>query len=336
MNKIPEEIIIRSVQNTATTEELTILKKLLEEDKRNVSFYFQLEEIWSHGKPVSKETIQNGWEMLERQIEKRTSNQRFKKQVSKTIVPGWLRYVAAVFVGVIISAATWYLLSDSKSVVNSQLYTKNIVHNNNGVQSLILPDGSQVWLNENSRITYPDEFTDGKRLVALTGNAYFDVSKDSDRPFIVESGDIEIEVTGTEFFVEMFSEHKSAVTLITGGVNVSLNDVNGKQQSTELLPGQQACVSGENGDIVVEQVNTDYYTSWKDGTYRFTDEKLEKIASIIGKRYRLNIHVASEIKDKRFTGRVTSKDKIDDVLKSFQKSYPIKYRISDKNIYLTK
>ena len=336
MNNIPEEIIIRSIQNTATTEELTILKEWLEEDNRNVSLYFQLEELWSHGKPVSKETIQNGWEMLERQIEKRTSNLSFKKQISKTIIPGWLHYVAAVFVGVIISTAAWYLLSDSMKVVDTQLYTKNIVHNNNGVQSLILPDGSQVWLNENSRITYPDEFADGKRMVALTGNAYFDVSKDMYRPFIVESGDIEIEVTGTEFFVELLSEHRSAVTLITGGVNVSLNDVNGKQQFTQLSPGQQASVSGINGDIVVEQVNTDYYISWKDGTYRFTDEKLEKIASIIGKRYGLNIHVASDVKDRRFTGRVASNEKIEDVMKSIQRSYPVKYRISDKNIYLAK
>lgn len=323
--QISEEIIIRSIQRTASEEELNILSRWLGEDKKNSVFYFQLEEIWNAGKNLSEETIHQGWHMLAKQIEKQPQQHIVLKNNPKVV---WWRYVAAVFIGVLVATAIWFAIP-TKDILQHSI-VQNVVYNKSGVQSIVLPDYSEVWLNENSRLSYPEEFSQNKRLVDLSGKAYFDIRKDTEKPFFVQIGKVMIEVTGTEFFVETVYEEKSSVTLISGKVNLNYTDSNGKPISMPLISGQQAHINSMDATVEIESVDTDYYTAWKDGTYRFTDERLEKIAAMLAQHYDLEICVASSLKNKRFTGRVTSDENIEDILKSIGKSYPVSYRIIDK------
>lgn len=335
MRMIAEEIIIRSIQKTSTPEELDILNKWMKEDEKNAACYFQLEEIWNSRKNISEETIHNGWQTLAEQITLRPQKEHSLNSSAKKQKIVWLRYAAAVFIGILITSAVWMIFYDAPKKLQPQMFVQNVVYNNAGVHPVVLPDNSEVWLNENSKIIYPEAFAEKNRVVALEGKAYFDIQKDSEKPFIVQIGNVEIEVTGTEFFVESAPEEESTVTLISGKVNLNYKDKDGRSFSTSLTPGEQAHINSLNGSVAIENIDTDYYIAWKDGTYRFTDEPLEKITPLLAKRFDLDIHVVLSLRNKRFTGRVVPGEDIEDILKSIRKSYPIKYQISGKKVNIS-
>ena len=334
MPSITEEIIVRSIQKVATPEELVILNKWLKEEEKNIAYYCQLEEIWNSGKDLPEETIRKGWQMLAGEIAARPQKEQPLMIPVKKRKFAWLRYTAAMLIGVLIASAVWITLSDTPKELQQQILVQNVVYNKTGVQSVVLPDHSEVWINEESQITYPEKFTGQTRLVSLEGKAYFDIREDSEKPFIVQIGDVEIEVTGTEFFVESVLEEQSYITLISGSVNLNYKNSEDKKLSTPLTPGKQARINRLDGSVEIEDIDTDYYVAWKDGTYRFTDEPLERIVPLLAKRFDLDIHITPSLKNKRFTGRVVPGENIEDILKSVGKSYPIKYRISGKTVYI--
>jgi transmembrane sensor len=130
-------------------------------------------------------------------------------------------------------------------------------------------------------------------------------------------------------------EEELFITLISGAVSLNYQDREGGGLSTPLTPGEQARVNRFNGSVEIENIDTSYYVAWKDGTYRFTDEPLGKIVPLLAKRFDLDIHITPSLRNKRFTGRVIPGENIEDILKSIGKSYPIKYHVSGRNIYVS-
>jgi ferric-dicitrate binding protein FerR (iron transport regulator) len=327
---ISEKIIIKSIRKTACPDELEVLNQWLKKDKKNAGLYFQLEEIWNFRKDLSEDMILNNWEKLSAEIANRPHRKMCVPVPSKNRSFIWLRYVAAIFAGMLIASTIRKNLPPEETVNEQNMQVRNVVFNHTGIQRILLPDYSEVWISEKTQITYSEKFTEGKRAVALEGKAYFDIRKDPGKPFIVQIENMEIEVTGTEFFVESVLEGESFVTLITGSVNLNYNNA-----SIALIPGQQANINPLNGDIKVSDIDTYYYVAWKDGTYRFTDEPLGKIAKLLAKRFDLDIQVVKSLEGKRFTGRVTPEESIEDVLNTISMSYPVKYKKTGKIIQIS-
>ncbi len=328
--QIPEDIIIRSIQKCATQDDLNILKEWLNEDEKNVKFYFQLDEIWNSGKDLTEEIIHKGWKMLSDQIalqSRKPPSIIISTKKQKTL---WLRYVAAVFIGVVIASALWLTFSIKNT--SEHIIVQNTVYNKTGIQSIVLSDNSVVWLNENSKLTYPESFVQNERIIGFKGRAYFEVYKNDEKPFIVQIDKAEIEICGTEFFVDSSSDIESIITLISGKVNLNQKFLNEKTLSTPLIAGEQATINYINNTVEIETVDTDYFVAWKDGTYSFTDESLEKIAAMLAQHYDLTIIVDNSLKNNRFTGRVIPQEDIESVLKSIAKSYPVKYRINGSQV----
>ncbi|MDL2255900.1 FecR domain-containing protein [Parabacteroides sp. OttesenSCG-928-K15] len=328
MSLIPEEIIVKSIRNEADMEELKLLQAWLREDKQNVAFYNQMEEVWQTHYQLPQKSIEEGWNRLQEEILQ--APQPLRLQPRRL----WLRYVAAIFVGALIAAGGFYLYERNDAVVPEEMLVEYVVCNHTGIQSVLLPDQSEVWLNDNATLRYPEHFDAEQRTVALEGKAYFDVQKNKAQPFFVKLGDAVVEVTGTEFYVDASSEKELQVVLISGGVNLSYNPEAGKSHFSSLIPGQQAFINKESGEMTITETDTEYYAAWKDGTYRFTDVPLEKIMSLVSRRYDMDIEIASALKTKRFTGRVTPNDDIRDVMESIGKSYPVKYQISDRTVVI--
>lgn len=335
MSSAPEEIIIRSLQKTATEEEIQILNDWLREDKQHIELYCQLEEIWNSRNQLTDATIQDGWNRLCKDITARPPKDKSGSLYKRQTRFLWMRYIAAVFVGIVIASTAWVGFQSKEVTIEKELLVQNKIYNQNGVQAVLLPDHSQVWLNENSTISYPEQFKEKERLVSLTGKAYFDIRKNIAKPFIVRTGDIEVKVTGTEFFVESTAENNALITLISGGVDIQYRNESGKSISASLTPGQQADINKLNGEIHITDVETHYYTVWKDGTYCFTDEPLENIVLLLARHYNLSIQVDPSLQKKRFTGRVTSGDNISDVMEVINTSYPVKYRITGNTVKIS-
>lgn len=332
MSSIPEKIIIRNLRNNATEEEIRQLNEWLRQDKNNVALYGRLEELWASRKYPEPETIREGWAKLYEDLKKTPQIKPIplvqNKNTSRTL---WIRYAAALFIGILISSAIWWAAQPEKQQ-KQELLVQNIVHNKNGVQEILLPDHSEVFLNGDTRLIYPEKFTDNRRCVQLEGDAYFDIRKNVEKPFIIHTGSIEIEVTGTEFFIETCSADTTSIILISGSVNVSCESERGEKSTIGLLPGQRAMIDKINGSMATSLEDTLYYKAWKDGTYRFTDKPLEEISRLIAKRFNLDIQIASSLRTKRFTGRITSDDDIRSILSTIKTSYPIQYQISEETI----
>lgn len=150
---------------------------------------------------------------------------------------------------------------------------------------LVLSDGTVVLLNADSKITFPTRFTGNNRTVKLVGEAYFKVSKNKHRPFIVETGNLYTKVLGTEFNLKAYPHSDVNVTLIKGSVAV-----NAEGKEVMLKPGENAEYS-ENKDIEVTTVDTEGYIQWKDGYFYFDNVPLIDVVRDLGRWYNVNIEI---------------------------------------------
>lgn len=335
MSSIPEHIIIRSLQGISSAEEEQLLNEWLVEDEKHIHIFCQLQEIWDARNPVTTDTIHTIWYNIHNQVKKSGVKSTTTVAHPSRIIP-WMRYAVAVLTGIVIASAAWLGIWLSQNSLQKELLVHNTVFNQNGVQQFILPDSSVIWIHGHSRINYASQFIQKERLVQLEGEAYFDVRKDTSTPFIVQTENVDIQVTGTEFYVNSRPDDHAVITLVSGGVSIDIKNKEGEiMTSTNLTPGQQADIDKLSGQLEVIDVDTSYYIAWKNGTYRFNNETLEKITELLAKRYGLTIHINPRLKDKRFTGRVKPEHSIKDVMDIIYTSYPIKYHQEGNTIYIT-
>lgn len=200
-----------------------------------------------------------------------------------------------------------------------------------GQYQLTLPDGSKVWLNAESSITYPTTFNGKQRIVKIRGEAYFDVAKDKTKPFIVESDAQQITVTGTQFNINTYTDEPvSATTLVEGQVKIKDNN-SGK--SAVLAPGQQA-VSGEK-ELDIRTVDTNVYTAWKDGYFVFERTELSKILRQLSRWYDVEIDY-SGVPEQTLTARVQRDKSISSVLNAIAKTTGLNFYIKERKMILRK
>lgn len=161
---------------------------------------------------------------------------------------------------------------------------------------VVLSEGTEVFLNSDSRLVYPTVFKGKERIVSLEGEAYFKVSKDVEHPFIVKTGNVQVRVLGTEFNVRGYSPTDVRITLITGKVAVS--DTCGTH-NVEMEPGQSAQLSTD-GTFAVSEVNIESFLYWKEGFFYFDDIPLADMMKEIGRWYNIDIEFRnSKIMDLR-------------------------------------
>lgn len=176
------------------------------------------------------------------------------------------------------------LAKTSVPVVKKMLQTHSIVIPRGETFKLILCDGTEVWLNANSKLVYPTAFIEKERTVFLEGEAYFKVTKDA-KPFIVKTDYLQTKVLGTEFNVKSYTAEDSHVTLISGKVQVRSHE---NACFVDLEPGKDAMLLSD-GLFEVKEVNSEAYTYWKDGYFYFDELPLADIMKSIGRWYNVNV-----------------------------------------------
>lgn len=150
---------------------------------------------------------------------------------------------------------------------------------------IILADGTEVYMNTDSRLVYPDHFTGAERTVFLEGEAYFKVTKDERHPFIVRTHSLQTRVLGTEFNVSSYAGSSARVTLVEGSVEVSDMDCRTK---TRIVPGEQASLQTD-GDFSVRKVDVSAYVHWKDGYFYYDNVALVDIMKELGRWYNVSV-----------------------------------------------
>lgn len=183
---------------------------------------------------------------------------------------------------------------------------------------LILNDGTRVWMNSKSELSYPVAFGENVRRVRLSGEAYFEVAKDSVRPFIVEvDRGFEVKVLGTHFNIKAYDTDDSyETTLVEGKVQVS----QGNKTKITLEPSEQMVI-GKDGCHEVRVVNTSYYTAWHEGWFYFNDESLEQVLTMIGRWYDVDfVFVKENLKEITVTGKLKRFENLSVILKMLERT----------------
>lgn len=207
-----------------------------------------------------------------------------------------------------------------------------------GEYQLTLPDGTKVWLNANSEISFPVTFTGDTRKVAISGEVYFDVAKNKDKPFYVNVGDVEIKVLGTQFNVMAYPDEKNIeTTLVEGAVRLMGISLDGKQTEVDLKPGHKADFSKANQTIEVNPVNTDIYTAWKDGRYIFKSQKLENIMNTISRWYDIEIiYEDVESRNIRFTGNFERDESFGNIIMMLEMMKIVSIEVEGNKVFIRK
>lgn len=196
---------------------------------------------------------------------------------------------------------------------------------------IVLEDGTSVWMNADSKLTYPVKFVGEERVVQLEGEAYFEVTKGK-TPFIVRTARGKVRVHGTSFNVKSYAGERDAFTTLVSG-KISYEYAN---QIIELNPGEQVIVSC-NGKLEKRSVNTLEYVGWKDGLYIFKKCSLESIMTELARWYDVEVVYQDEtLKNIAFTGNLERYDTINAFLKILKRSGEVNYQVKGKTIILFK
>lgn len=211
----------------------------------------------------------------------------------------------------------------------------NLTTPRGGEFKVTLEDGTEVWLNADSRLRYPETFEGNERRVEVSGEAYFKVAHHADKPFYVVSGGQEVRVYGTEFNVHAYEDEASIFTTLVEG-SISLKPVNGNKSELMLTPGKQAVFNKDDASAHVRKVDTEVVTSWRSGVFVFEDQSLEQIMRTLSRWYDFQYEFAdAKVASTVFMGSIPRYGSFGEVVEIFDKIGGVKLRQRDGKVVIS-
>ncbi|WP_321518615.1 FecR family protein [uncultured Bacteroides sp.] len=245
-----------------------------------------------------------------------------RKQV---LIPSWVKEVIKVAAVILITVGLgFYFVTGER---NKLLALTNTIKVPAGQRvNITLPDGTKVCMNSHSELQYPTFFAGKNRKVKLKGEAFFDVTHNADMPFIVETNKYNVEVLGTTFDVEAYTDKKEfSTSLLRGKVKVTNNKF--PEKEIILYPNEQ--VYTVNNKLAVRQIPDIEAFNWRDGILSFNGDSFIKLMGKLEKCYDLKIVIRCPAPQKEFIGKIRISDGIDHALKVLQKNTPFTYKWDD-------
>ncbi len=323
-----DNLIIKYLSKDITLEEEECLLEWLELSEKNKQYFRSLKDIIDLERldaDRNESQVESQWNKLLRILQ--PSSLRPNK--SKYFINNLLSY-AAVFILALLSYHLIHLLRSEKE---DNLIVETRIETGIGDRSKIfLPDGSVVWINACSSISYDNKFGADTRKVYLKGEAFFDIKTDSLKPFLVHTDIFTYRVTGTSFNVYSFDdENEKSIALIEGSVTIEYN--NNKEK---LYPGEIFIYDKTTETISRKRINTDSFSSWRYGGLVFDEMTFEDLTRRLERAFNVKfVFENKKIKTELFNGSFRNYESLDTILKVISTSTPMQYRI-DKNIVYIK
>lgn len=359
LENIDWDLLARYLAQEATEAEKHQVWQWLNQSAANKKFFAELEELWQTTSRAA------AFGLFDKEMEQKKFMRKLNVHISSksnakipdlepdTSWQGWR--IAAIILAFVCVGSIFMLLFKSKpssvsySVITTPLGQRSVVQ---------LSDGSKVWLNAGSKLKYPDQFNSKLREVFLEGEAFFNVAKNAQMPFIVHTSDINIRVLGTEFNVKSYpDEGIIETTLVSGAVDI---ESPGKNETLfKLKPNQKAVyrkkkvekeaslpekisdsfadlpkVTPLKTDFKIHEANVEAETAWTDGVLVIRREPFETLAVKLERKYDLDfVFIDTTLKDLRISG--TIKDvSIEQVLDGLKLTAPITYKLKDKTVMI--
>ena len=311
-----EEIILWFKDNAGGLDGRSMLKQLWNEveesEVKNVNFEHLLDKI-------------------HHRINIADSKKKFPrdKSINNVVRPLFtlLTKVAAILFIPLLLGSLYYYSKNIRELDQEQIYSE-ITSPNGSRTSFELPDGSKVWLNNGSSLRFPIRFTGKYRILELSGEAYFNVTHNSEMPLIVRTSDLQVMVHGTEFNVMAYPEDENiAVTLESGNVSLQRVDENHVKNLIKLKPNQHAVFNKKQKELSYMTVKSDKYTSWKDGKLIFIDDPIDVIMTRLERWYNVDIELKDEELSKYTYTATFTDESLKQILELLRVATPIKCKI---------
>lgn len=316
-----DQIFKKYIHKVLNPDEYLKLSEFLTDEKNEEVIYRLMKPLWDTDIQQDSDKIEPNPELRNKikyaiLIEDRDNN---KRNLIRSNF--FLRIASILIIGLLITSVFFANKSTPKEFT-SQL--QNIIAPYGAKTSFKLPDGSIVWLNSGSSVSYKSNFENG-RIVNLRGEAFFDVVKNA-TPFRVMTQFGDVEAKGTSFNVNAYADENFQTTLLTGVVVVTDRLTGG---SVSLQPGQQALNVGK--ELKVNDVETDMFSSWKDGKLIFRNEYLPMVTKRLERWYNVKIDLAKDkrLSDISYTG-VLEMESFSEVLQLLKVTAPIDYRYDEQ------
>ena len=330
MIELDERIIEKFFDGSCSESEMELLAQWFEESEENRKEWLKLRLAFTRSKFERLSDfghVQLSWEELK---SRHLEHEMLVKRITRHIILNFIKYAACILLVMGISVAGYIGLQ-------SVLYPQNIVlavAKDEPTQKFLLEDGTMVWVSAGSSLEYSKRFSSRERVVSVDGKVYFEVSKDEQRPFLVQTEAYTVKVLGTSFEVCSFEEERfSSVILVEGSV-----DVLNKNKATlcRLHPGQQFELDRTSRHYNLSEVNVDFYTSWRKGKINFEGMSFKEILKGLEHFYNVKIVLDDSVNmDEQLVGSLTLKKDIHEMMKMLKRVVPFKYKIqTDTVIYI--
>lgn len=288
----------------------------LQASPEHLSQFLACKKIWDHAGPDEEQSTAQSYTSLQQQIRRRQKRRYF----------GW-GTAAAVACGFLCWIFSSLLYSEIR--VN-ELYESTVVTQRAQRRHVVLPDRTSVWLNADSRLSYNSWENKNRREVYLTGEAYFEVAKDSLRPFVVKVKDFDVKVLGTKFNINAYEEEKYAATTVQEG-HVAV--VRKEKEVFHLLKNDRVAFNREQKRFKKGQVNAATYSSWREGRLCFREESFPDLIKTLERYFDVDISLEDEkLADYVFTGTFETGMKPGEILHILQQTSPFHFTIKENHI----
>lgn len=324
-----EDILIKFLTHSCSPEEIRQVDEWLAADKANSDWLFEMEKLWS----LKDELRFSDKQEIEAAYIRFTSGLQKKEERSKNIyrlpvLSLWIKYVAAI-IFITLLGVNLYWMSDTGGA------EMNVVEVPNGQRVfLTLSDGTKVWLNSQSKFSYPAKFSSKKRQVKLVGEGFFEVTHNDKIPFVVHSSQVNVKVLGTKFNVRAYQNESSCITLAEGKIEVATNN---NENKIILKPNEQVSFSEEKGLTVTKSISVDATRSWTQGEAAYINKRLDEIVSDLERKFDVCIHIEdSTLVSDVFTCRFKETANIEQVLILLKETRQLNYKIEGQEIRIFK
>lgn len=366
MNIDYKDLIVKHLTNDISEEERILLFKWIAARDQNEKYFKGLSEAWivsGAAKGIADFDIETAREKLITNLEQQNGKISQKNPDRRVIRVLMIAATWIVFFG--LGLASMYFIN-TKSSKGTNLKNDIIVKVPLGSKSnLTMPDGSQIWINAGSALTYNNDYGVTSRNLFLTGEAFFDVATDKNIPFIVNVDGMKIQALGTKFNVKAYpDENKITATLEEGKIDARIEKPDGNVERISLLPKQNIVFRKNEQSViqyvddepvryfenesfsdtvivdapdimVINNVNTILYTSWKDDQWIIKHQTLGDLATLLERRFGVKIFFHDDIlKHYRFTGKIQN-ETIEQILNALTLTAPVEFNITKDSIYLS-
>ena len=330
-NKHIDELIANYLTEGLDKNALDELKTWIAASAENQQYFIRQREIWFSA--VSREAASvydkdKAFENFRNRVESQKEIQSTSRR-GFSLSALW-RYAAVVAIIIAVGCISYW---QGEVNVKDTFADISVEAPLGSKTKLYLPDGTLVWLNAGSRMTYSQGFGVDNRKVELEGEGYFEVKRNEKIPFFVKTKDLQLQVLGTKFnFRDYPEDHEVVVSLLEG--KVGLNNLLREEKEAVLSPDERAVLNKANGLLTVESVTASNASQWTDGYLFFDEELLPDIAKELERSYNVKIHIANDsLKTFRFYGNFVGRERnIQEVLEALASTEKMQYKIEERNI----